>query len=123
MHHPTRPQLRRLIVALDGRHLCVPEFTSVTFEAPAGAELRSRIIDVSSGRDVLDFGEEIVAEVIFNPQGVFPADRYVAVNVNLARVDLYDVVEALALVRLPRSLVTRQLTPQECATFLITDCS
>ena len=81
------------LLALDGRQLCVPEFTSVTFEAPAGAELRSRIIDVSSGREVLDLGEEIVNEVMFNPQGVFPADRYVAVNVDLTRLDLYDVVD------------------------------
>ena len=81
------------LLALDGRQLCLPEFTSVSFDAPAGAELRSRIIDVSSGREVLDLGEEIVAEVLFNPQGVFAADRYVAVNVDLTRLDLYDVVD------------------------------
>jgi WD40 repeat protein len=89
------------LLALDGRQLCVPGFSTVLFEAPAGAELRSRIIEVSSGREVLDLGEVDIHGAVFNPEGLFPADRYVAVGAEFARLDLYDLVEGRLIGSLP----------------------
>ena len=114
------------LLALDGRQLCVPEFTSVAYgPAPAGAELRSRIIDVSSGQVVLDLGEEIVNGVDFSPEGLFPADRYdgrereplTSRPVRRGRRSPHRNAPG------PVPSSRRELTPQECATFLIADCS
>ncbi len=61
------------------------------FAAPEAATLRNRIIDVSSGREVVDLGDATIFDAAFNPEGPFPAGQYLAVNANTARVDLYDV--------------------------------
>ncbi len=63
------------------------------FEPPAGSDLRNRVIEVGSGREIIDLGDDVPYRAAFNPQGRFAADRYLAVNMNNLRVDLYDVVE------------------------------
>ena len=80
------------MLALDGRKLCVPG-SAASFDPPADAELRSRIVEVDSGREILDLGEDWIGAALFNPPGQFAADRYVVVNVDFRRLDFYDLVE------------------------------
>ena len=49
-------------------------------DPPPGAELRSRVVEVESGREVLDLGETECTPAEFNPGGEFPAGRYLAVT-------------------------------------------
>ena len=81
------------LLVLDGRGICDAETGRGLFEPPTGADLRSRVIEVGPGREVIDIGEGVLFHAVFNPQGRFAADRYVAVNVGNDRLDLYDVVE------------------------------
>ena len=81
------------LLVLDGRGICDAETGRGLFEPPTGADLRSRVIEVGSGREVIDIGEGLLFHAVFNPQGRFAADRYLAVNVGTDRLDLYDVVE------------------------------
>jgi class 3 adenylate cyclase/WD40 repeat protein len=58
-------------------------------DPPPRAELRSRVIRVESGREVLDLGGKYVYAAVFNPSGEFPAGRYLAVTDN-GPVNIYD---------------------------------
>ena len=62
--------------------------------APAEIDHRSRVIDVSTGEVVLDLGNRglMGSKAVFNPSGVFDADRYLAVNVGLEVVEIHDVM-------------------------------
>lgn len=51
-------------------------------DAPPGADLRSRVLAVPTGEEVLDLGERLIfaaGGAAFNPAGVFDADQYLAV--------------------------------------------
>jgi WD40 repeat protein len=63
-------------VLVDGWWLCAPG------DAPPGADLTSRLIDVASGAELLDLGPRNVFRAAFNPGGAFEAGRYLAVNYN-----------------------------------------
>ncbi len=89
------------LLALDGTSLCAVGNFIGPFEPPAGADLRNRVIDVDSGREVLDLGVEEVPKVVFNPGGGFAAGRYLAVNVEFQRIDLYDLAERRLIVSMP----------------------
>jgi DNA-binding SARP family transcriptional activator/serine/threonine protein kinase/WD40 repeat protein len=73
------------VLVLDGAFRC-----AVMEDAPAGTELRSRVIDVVSGRELLDLGERVVFRAAFNPAGAFEAGRYLAVNIGTAVLEIYD---------------------------------
>jgi WD40 repeat protein len=89
------------MVGVNGGYLCVITDLFGRFSPPPGNDLRSRLIETTSGREILDLGDEPVTEVIFNPPGQSPADRYLAVNVDLGRVDIYDVVTRRRIASLP----------------------
>lgn len=82
-------------VVLDGRVLCmgVPGVggAAATFAPSDGAELRSRVVDVGSGEELLVLGERVVLGAAFNPPGRFEGSRYVALNVGFEVVEIYDV--------------------------------
>ena len=48
---------------------------------PPDADLRSSVIDVVTGEEILDLGERILGRSAFNPEGKFAAGRYLAVTV------------------------------------------
>ncbi len=82
------------MLALDGGEVsgmmsqCSPE------NVGADIDLRSRVIDVLTGEVLLDLGERplVGANALFNPPGVFEADRYLAVNVGFEVVEIHDIV-------------------------------
>ena len=60
-------------------------------DPPAGAELRSRVVEVESGREVLDLGETSCLRGCSTRPGQFPAGRYVAVTDDCCGpVNIYD---------------------------------
>jgi hypothetical protein len=84
-------------LVLDGVRLC---------DAPQpDADPRSRIVEVPSGEELLDLGEDVIwhhQRVVFNPEGLFPADRYVALPRQL-RVEIYDMIDGRLLTTLDRA--------------------
>ena len=89
------------LLALDGRSVCAVGNWIGPFEPPPGADLRNRVIEVDSGREVLDLGVEEIGTMTFNPSGEFVAGRYLAVIVEFERLDLYDVAERRLIATLP----------------------
>lgn len=79
------------LLVLDGRLSCATEGGAL-FEPVPGAELRSRVVEIPSGREVLDLGERRVTDAAFNPAGPFPAGRYLAVNIGYETVEIYDMM-------------------------------
>jgi WD40 repeat protein len=82
------------VVALDGWWLCEPG------SVPPGVDLRSKVIDVASGDEILDLGDQNIFRAAFNPGGSFQAGRYVALNYNAidsdgVAVDGVDVFDTL----------------------------
>ena len=49
-------------------------------DPPAGAELRSRVIDVATGDELHDLGAVPIGGATFNPDGVFEEDRFLATS-------------------------------------------
>jgi DNA-binding SARP family transcriptional activator/WD40 repeat protein len=78
------------LLVLQGTALCAADGL---IDPPADAQQRNRIVDVRSGREVLDLGDDSIMDATFNPAGPFPAGRYVAINNNTARAELYDLEE------------------------------
>jgi WD40 repeat protein len=79
------------VVVLDGRFLCTQiSGFSPPFRPPEGADLTSRVVDVKSGTTVLSLGEQDIGAGVFNPEGVFPEGRYLAVSDDFAKVEIYD---------------------------------
>ena len=79
------------LLVLDGRGPCTVDFTgAVQFQPTPDSVLRSRVIDVDSGSEVLDLGPRLVIGAAFNPAGQFRAGRYLAVNVDLHAIEIYD---------------------------------
>jgi hypothetical protein len=76
-------------LVLDGQIVCNPEF-AFPFQPVPGADLRSRVVEVPSGREILDLGERNVTYAALNPAGVFPAGRYLAVNIGFTSIEIYD---------------------------------
>ena len=82
------------MLALDGGEVsrmmpqCSPEHVA------ADVDPRSRVIDVLTGEVLLDLGERplVGPGALFNPPGVFEADRYLAVNVGFYQVEIHDMV-------------------------------
>ena len=81
------------MLALDGGEAssllpqCSPE------NVGADIDVRSRVIDVLTGEVLLDLGERgLVGHAVFNPPGVFEANRYLAVNVSFDQVEIHDMV-------------------------------
>lgn len=72
------------LVVLDGRWLCLDS------DAPPGSDLRSRVIEVASGEEVLDLGERLIFRADFSPGGMFAPGRYLAVNVETVSLEVYD---------------------------------
>jgi WD40 repeat protein len=81
-------------VVLGAGYLCLPG------RAPPGSELRSRVIDLASGRELLDLGERVVFRAAFNPGGAFEAGRYLAVNIFTEVLEVYDMATSELLVSL-----------------------
>lgn len=73
-------------LVLDGASLC-------RGDPPQGFELRSRLIDVATGEELLDFDAFPVGAgspgAVFNPAGVFDQDRFLAVNIQ-GQLGIYD---------------------------------
>ncbi len=86
------------LVVLDGRLLCTADGRGVgsatLFEPPEGVNLTSRVVDVSSGETVMSLGKRAVFAAALNPDGLFPQNRYLAVNVQLTSVEIYDLDRA-----------------------------
>lgn len=64
------------MLAVKGIDLCSPS------DAPPDADLRSRVLALPTGEEVLDLGERLIfgpAGAAFSPAGTFEADRYLAV--------------------------------------------
>jgi len=63
-------------------------------QPPAGAVLRSRVIETISGRELLDLGNRPLlgaSAAVFNPEGVFEAGRFLAINlIDIDIVEIYD---------------------------------
>jgi WD40 repeat protein len=74
------------LIVLSGVQPC-PDF----FPTPPGVEPSSRVVEVGSGREVLglDLG---AGRADFNPAGPFPAGRFLAVNIDLEAVEIYDML-------------------------------
>jgi WD40 repeat protein len=81
------------LLLLDGRAVCTPtEVAPQLIDPPVGADLRNRVIDVVTGEEILDLGEQVVDGSAFNPEGRFPGGRYLALTVHGTVVEIYDVV-------------------------------
>jgi WD40 repeat protein len=63
---------------------------SARFSPTAGTVLRSRVIDVTSGQEVLDLGDRGLVDAQFNPPGHFPGGQFLAVNLNDQVVEIYN---------------------------------
>ena len=65
-------------------------------DAPPDADLRSRVIDVVTGEEILDLKERVRRWSEFNPEGRFAAGRYLAVTVqtDVGVVEIYDIASA-----------------------------
>jgi hypothetical protein len=73
----------------------------------------SRVIAVPSGEEILDLGsDEVYGEpgAVFNPGGVFEADRYLAVS-RRVRVEIYDMWEHRLLTTLHRPVLGLAFDP------------
>lgn len=79
------------MVLLNGRDMCAPD------QVPDGADLRARVVSVPDGAEILDLGERYVfgtKGAAFNPEGEFPADRYLAVIFSPGDVlEIHDMVD------------------------------
>ena len=71
----------------------------------------SRVINVATGQVVLDLGERVITKATFNPEGQFPAGRYLAVDDGNEFIEIYDMVDGRARhePRLPRRLPIRHV--------------
>jgi WD40 repeat protein len=79
------------LLVLDGLGPCTPRFGgSGGVQPSADSVLRSRVIDVASGDEVLDLGERGVSGALFNPPGTFPAGRFLVVDVDDDVLEIYD---------------------------------
>jgi WD40 repeat protein len=60
-------------------------------EIPPDAARSSQVIDLRTGDVIHDFGLEVIGSAVFNPEGAFPQDRYLAVVLSEKRVvEIYD---------------------------------
>jgi WD40 repeat protein len=79
------------LLVLDGLGPCTPRFGgSGGVEPTAGSVLRSRVVDAHSGKEILDLGERGVSHALFNPQGRFPAGRFLVVDIDNDTLEIYD---------------------------------
>jgi len=79
------------LLALDGLGPCTPDMGGTPRFAPtSGTVLRTRVLDVASGREILDLGDHGSIDARFNPPGRFAGGRYLAVNLDDQVVDIYD---------------------------------
>jgi WD40 repeat protein len=81
------------LLVLDGSRPCDRERYPQGFPVPPEADRRSRVIEVESGRVVLDLGELPVWHAAFNAGGPFEPDRFLAVNMDLTEIEIYDMRE------------------------------
>ena len=51
---------------------------------------RSRVIDLTTGTELLDLGHRLIFRAVFNPEGAFEADRYLAVNIDTGGLEIHD---------------------------------
>ena len=81
------------LLVLDGLGSCTAGmgFTP-SFSPAAGTVLRSRVIDVASGQEVLDLGDRVATAAAFNPDGRFVGGRYLAVDLDDQVVEIHDLV-------------------------------
>jgi DNA-binding SARP family transcriptional activator/WD40 repeat protein/energy-coupling factor transporter ATP-binding protein EcfA2 len=68
------------LVVINGRELC-PDL----FPQPPGTDARNRVVELSSGREVLDLEFDHVTDADFTPDG-----RFLAVNEGFERIVVYD---------------------------------
>jgi WD40 repeat protein len=98
---------------VDGRRYCEPiEGDPPLVEAPAGADLRSRVLDVDTGEVVLDLGDRSLLDGKFNPGSEFAEPgRYLAVavagDVNVLEIHDLSNGEILSSVERPEFLAVR----------------
>jgi DNA-binding SARP family transcriptional activator/WD40 repeat protein/type II secretory pathway predicted ATPase ExeA len=79
------------LLVLNGRQPC-PGF----FPAPPGVDLRSRVVEVETGREVLDLGRRTLNGAAFSPSGRFPPGRFLTINFEHQSVDVYDMASSPA---------------------------
>jgi DNA-binding SARP family transcriptional activator/WD40 repeat protein len=100
---PRFPSPDGSLVVLNPRLLCTQEgaFDSggPLLEPSPSTNLRSRVVDVDSGEEVLDLGEARFLFGGFNPDGRFAGGRYVALTTQPGP-DIYDVETGRHLVQL-----------------------
>lgn len=87
------------MLVVNGRGLCSSE------GAAADADLRSRVISVPAGEELVDLGERFINPALgaaFNPAGTFEADRYLAVlfTPEVELLEIYDTVARTLVARL-----------------------
>jgi hypothetical protein len=92
--------------------LCTPvDGNPPPFDLTADADPRTRVIELESGREVLDLSVDPVAPPTepvqrgsfggaFNPAGAFEAGRYLAANVD-GRVEFYDMASGEYMTTIP----------------------
>jgi WD40 repeat protein len=79
------------LLVLDGLGPCTPRFGGDGGVKPAAdSVLRSRVVDARTGEEVLDLGERGVSHAVFSPPGRFPAARYLVVDVDNEKLEIYD---------------------------------
>jgi DNA-binding SARP family transcriptional activator/WD40 repeat protein len=103
------------LLVLDARALCTSfqAGDAPLREPPAGADLRSRVIDLTTDDVLIDLsgerGDRLATEAVFNPAGAFSAGRYLAVAFTDGDVEIYDVEirESLARLEVPGQIGLR----------------
>ncbi|HUH08790.1 MAG TPA: PQQ-binding-like beta-propeller repeat protein, partial [Egibacteraceae bacterium] len=85
-------------LVLDGLWLCA--LTDPPAGQPSEADLRSRVIALPSGDELLDLGERVAFRAAFNPGGALEPGRYLAVNLDTAVLEVYDMASGSLVVSL-----------------------
>ena len=96
------------LLVLDASVMCTPSDGSpAQLAAPPDANLRSRVVDVASGEEILDLQERPVGASAFSPAGRFSAGRYLAVTVHddVGHVEIYDMTTRQLIASLERPQV------------------
>ena len=81
------------LLVLDGLGSCTPSMGGTPrFSPSAGTVLRTRVVDVASGEEIVDLGFRGSIAATFNPPGQFRGGRYLAAILDDQVVEIYDTV-------------------------------
>lgn len=98
------------LLAVDGRLACTADGgTPPLFTAPASADLRSRVIDLTTREVVVDMGEKMVHAAVFSPDGRYLAT--IATSGADLLFEIYDVGTGALLAALDRVALVATFAP------------